>query len=78
MAATRIRRAAVATVGAALLLLLAGCSGVVMDKTHDPSDTTCPWVLHLQDRESGVRSEVCVSERTYRGTPIYTQWGEGS
>lgn len=70
------RRTVTVAAGAAALLVLAGCSGVVMDKTHDPDDTACPYVLHLQDRESGAASEVCVSGQEYRGTPIGTQWGE--
>jgi hypothetical protein len=78
MSANRIRNTAAVAATATLLLLLAGCSGVVMDKTHDPADEVCPYVLHLQDRESGMASQVCVSEREYRDTPIYTQWGGGS
>lgn len=78
VSATRIRRTVTVAVGAAALLVLAGCSGVVTNKSHDPADTACPYVLHLQDRESGTRSQVCVSEQEYGDTPIGTQWGEES
>lgn len=75
---SRLRKTAATAAGAALLLVLAGCTGTVMSKTHDPADQVCPWVLHLQDRESGMASQVCVDEQAYRDTPIGTQWGEGS